>query len=300
MRALVIHKQTSYERLVLQEKNPRVLDLLQHGDPTVTRMRHAHEDHLATVDEVKGQLERLGIDASYYPLQSPFSTEGVDLVITLGGDGTLLWASHQVGAGVPMLGINTAPMHSVGYFCAADRASASEQLERAVQGKIRSAELTRMQVEVDGELVTTRVLNDVLFSATCPAATSRYLLYRGETYEDQRSSGVWISTAAGSTAATRSAGGKVLPIRSEQLEYVVREPYTGTGRPLQWVKGFVEQGEELRIRNRMGQSCLYLDGPHRSHEIGVGADVRFRASNEPLTLFASLRRRKASPSIPPR
>ena len=86
-----------------------------------------------------------------------------------------------------------------------------------------------MQVEIDGVPVYSRVLNDVLFSHPIPAATTRYAIRRDGRAEEQRSSGVWIATAAGSTAAIHSAGGKILPITSQRLQFVVREPYEKRG-----------------------------------------------------------------------
>src|ERR1019366_7356859 len=45
-----------------------------------------------------------------------FLAEGHDLVVTVGGDGTLLAASHGIGPGIGLLGVNSAPSHSLGFF----------------------------------------------------------------------------------------------------------------------------------------------------------------------------------------
>ena len=55
-----------------------------------------------------------------------------------------------------------------------------------------------------------------------PAAMTSYTLDIGSVSEPQRSSGLWIATAAGSTAAIRAAGGCILPLRSRKLQYLVR------------------------------------------------------------------------------
>ena len=55
------------------------------------------------------------------------------------------------------------------------------------------------------------VLNDILICHHNPGAMSRYYLTVGRVREEQRSSGVWIATAAGSSGGLHSAGGKVLP-----------------------------------------------------------------------------------------
>src|SRR4029453_1431301 len=140
------------------------------------------------------------------PAGEPFQAAGLDLVVTVGGDGTLLSASHYVDD-VPILAINSAPSHSVGFFCGARSGEAKSAITAAMRGTLRRTVLTRMKVTLNGEVVAGRVLNDTLFCHASPAATSRYILELGETFEQQKSSGMWIGPAAGSTAAQRSAGG---------------------------------------------------------------------------------------------
>ena len=70
----------------------------------------------------------------------------------------------------------------------------------------------------------------MLFCHDCPASTTRYLLTFDGRTEDQISSGIWISTAAGSTSVIRSAGGKEMPPRSRRLQFAVREPFPLGGK----------------------------------------------------------------------
>src|SRR6185436_3893799 len=113
--------------------------------------------------------------------------------------------------------------------------------ERALEGKLRPSLLSRMRVSLNGKTLHARVLNEALFCHASPAATSRYILglnRKGKATgkEDQRSSGIWIGPAAGSTAAQRSSGGKILPLTSKHIQYVVREPYTPAGGHFRYAK----------------------------------------------------------------
>ncbi len=289
---LVVYKKSAYQRFVVEKKDARVQKLLADDDPTVRRFRDAHDSHVGTVEEARAILKKLGAKATYRHLPRRQRIGDHDLVITLGGDGTLLWASHSVGKDTPMVAINTAPDDSVGYFCAGTRDDLENVLARALALKLRATSLTRMEVELDGKVLTGRVLNDALFSHECPAATTRYLVKHGDQQEEHKSSGVWIGPAAGSTAAQRSAGGKVLPLKSEKLQFVVRELYEPHGQhALKLLKGTVEPGADLEIRSKVPSGRLYLDGPHRTHEVSLGSVVRFRRSQEPLTILG-LRRRK--------
>jgi NAD+ kinase len=142
-----------------------------------------------------------------------------------------------------------------------------------------------MSVIVNDKLRAARVLNEVLYSHRIPAAVSRYILeYRGRV-EEQRSSGFWISTAAGSTGALHSAGGKKMPLRSKQLQFIVREPYTPAGATLTMRRFVVPYGEQLSARTKMDRAVLFLDGPYRRIHVGLGDVVRFVASADCLNVL---------------
>jgi NAD+ kinase len=213
-----------------------------------------------------------------------FDSAGLDLVITVGGDGTLLSASHCV-ASVPILGINSAPSHSVGFFCGARRGNAATAIGRALRGELRRAVLTRMQVRQNGDVVHARVLNEALFCHISPAATSRYLVCFAGIEEEQKSSGFWIGPAAGSTAAQRSAGGRVLPLTSKDLQLVVREPYTPHGERYELRRVLVPSSEQLVVRSKMHEAKLFVDGPNRSTDVRFGDVLEFSRAPEELTVL---------------
>lgn len=295
-RVLVVYKKSTYQQLVNEQRNRRVRKLLAEGDRTVERFREAHEAHLRSVEATKRALRSLGVRHAFAYLETRrASARGFDLVVTLGGDGTLLWASHMVQAETPMLGLNTSPRDSVGYFCAGDTQNVEVMLSEALGGRLKATELARLRVRLRGKILSSRVLNDLLFCHECPAATSRYLLRHGAVEEDQKSSGIWVGPAAGSTAAQHSAGGRVLPIRSQQIQYVVREPYP-VSKEYDLVRGLVEPGQVLSVRSKMPIAHVYIDGPHREHTVRFGEELRLDRSDEPLTLLGLTRRsRSASP-----
>jgi len=284
-RVLVIYKKSAFQLYVRERRSPRVVALLRKKHITVARLRAAHDDHVGTLAAAKDVLRALGTRAVFRYRAEVGAAHEFDLVVTLGGDGTLLWASHSVGADVPIVAINTAPTDSVGFFCAGTKDNLADVLADAVAGRTRASRLARMRVDVDGKRVANRVLNDALFCNVCPAATSRYLIaYRG-LEEEQKSSGVWIGPAAGSTAAQRSAGGRVLPVASQRLQFVVREPYKPNGERYQHVRGLVAPGDSFGLINKMRSGRLYLDGPHDAHPVEMGSLLSFTRSDEPLTLL---------------
>jgi NAD+ kinase len=300
-RVAVVLKRSSWRKWVEEDKDPRVKRLLDAGDETVQRMRPGHREHVETVDEVRRALEELGVAAAWHEQAPSFVLEGTcDLVMTVGGDGTLLAASHGIGPGVPLLGVNSAPSHSVGFFCAARKGHVKQSVADALSGALKRVELTRMRVERNGERLHERVLNEALFCHQSPAATSRYILHIAEgdgpgsktlAHEEQKSSGMWIGPAAGSTAAQRSAGGKVLPLTSRKLQFVVREPYRADGHPLRFALGLIDDGQVLEVKSKMRSARVFLDGDHIVHDVTIGDVVTLRRSAEPLIVLGLSRRR---------
>lgn len=289
-RVALVVKRTSYRKLVVEEHDPRVERLLRRGDPTVATMRAAHEAHEATVREIDAALAKLGVTVVSRGGPRSKIVSRVDLVLTVGGDGTLLSASHQIGAGVPLLGINSAPQSSVGFFCIHTKRPLVEMVERALRGGLPGIELSRMRVDLNGKKVHGRVLNEALFCHASPAATSRYILRVPRSgarpgSEDQRSSGIWVGPAAGSTAAQKSAGGRVLPLTSRRLQYVVREPYTPAGGHFRYAKGLVADDGTLELRSKMREAKVFLDGHQNVFDVGIGDVLHMRRCEEPLLVL---------------
>jgi NAD+ kinase len=280
---------------VEQEHDARIAELLATHDPTVRRMLGSHRDNEETIGEVKEALDALGADAVYdEDVRACPHDEHVDLVVTVGGDGTLLAASHRVGSDTPILGVNSAPDTSVGFFCAARKGQVRETLHAAFEGKLRRVSLARMRVDLNEICLHRRVLNEALFCHASPAATSRYIMRvvrpdGGSDEEEQKSSGIWVGPAAGSTAAQRSAGGRVLPLASTRLQYVVREPYSPLGTRMRLTLGHVEDGGALVLKNKMRQAKLFLDGEHTVYDATIGDVITMRRSEEFLTVLGLTR-----------
>ncbi len=292
----VVLKRSSWTKWVDEEGDARIAALLEAGDETVRRMRPGHLDHTETVEEVRSALGDLGVTASWHDRPHEFQITGpCDLVVTVGGDGTLLAASHGIGPTVPLLGVNSAPDHSVGFFCAAVKGAVREAIAGALAGSLERTVLTRMRVELNSRPLLDRVLNEALFCHASPAATSRYILRvvdaDGNTTaeEEQKSSGLWVGPAAGSTAAQRSAGGRVLPLASRELQYVAREPYRREGQPPRLALGTVGEGHRLALKSKMRQARVFLDGDHIVHDVTIGDVVTMRGSDEPLVVLGLTR-----------
>jgi NAD+ kinase len=205
-------------------------------------------------------------------------------VITVGGDGTLLAASHWVTR-AGLLGVNSAPRSSVGYLTSTRRATVARDLARIAKGELLPQAVSRIEVELDGKRLLP-ALNDVLVAHEQPAATSRYRLRLGRRAEEHRSSGLWVSTPTGSTAGIRSAGGQPMSLGEHRLQFRARELYRVKGRSAALESGFVEEGQALEVESAMQAGWLYIDGARLAIRFPFGAHATFRVAEQPLLLFA--------------
>ena len=285
-RVVLVVKKTPYSRYVEEENDPEVRRLVKKRDPSVAMWVSSHREHVVTLAVVERALRDLG--ARVWRLEAPravFDASDAALVVTVGGDGTLLAASHHVGHKTPIIGVNSSPHSSVGFFCASRRGNVEAMLGRALTGRMKGIRLSRMMVTQNGRVISRRVLNEALFSHEIPAAASRYVVAYGGHREEQVSSGFWVGTAAGSTGAMHSAGGDILPLGARRLEFVVREPFAGAGWVYRMTKLKCSQGKSVVVTSKMRDACLFLDGPFQRTTVGLGDKLEFSVSDDPLNVL---------------
>ncbi len=293
-RVLVVAKRSSYAKLSRKKdrSTARVRRLLKDEDAAVERIRQSHDAHVASLKQVRTALSERGIDFVIRHAPPRSIIEGFDLVLPVGGDGILLAVSHAVRNHTPILGVNSAPGFSVGSLSGCLAENLGETLEAIEEGRIQPVEVQRLRVKVGKKTLPEPVLNDVLFCADNPAVMARYLLMWPEGRELQRSSGVWVATAAGSTAALASSGGPALPLVSKQFALRVREPYAPPGESVRLACAVLDQHHRLSIQSRMFHASIFLDGSHQRYSVPFGETVSFSLHARPLSLFRGPKRGK--------
>lgn len=271
MKAIVVIKEAKLD--VLQQDNPDGLEHLRQTDERAWRQMVASEQvQRASRDEVQRALDTAGLESIFVAREAFEGPGDADLVICVGGDGTVLDVSHQV-LDVPVLAVNGDPERSVGYFCATDAFGLGRVLNEWLAGEASMSTLHRMVIDLDGERLPFACMNDILVANRNPAMMSRYVLTAGRREEQQASSGVWISTPAGSTAGIRSAGGTVMPLEGAMVQYLVREPFLGRARRYELLRGVRHLREGLRIRSLMDNGALYVDGPWNVVPFEIGSEL---------------------------
>ncbi len=286
-RALIAHKTTQLE-LFESDSDREAIHLLERlssdQDLGLRDLRESADSHRESLERVVETLDRRGWDLTIRHRAEVEDVSRFDIIVSLGGDGTVLDLSHRIKDNTPLLAINSDPVSSVGYFCACSADTLEETLDDMEAGRLRVFRLSRINLFLDGEELAAPVLNDLLIADENPAMTCKYVLGVGEHREVQRSSGIWISTPAGSTAAVRSAGGFVLPLESRLLQYLVREPFPPMNGRYRLLRGVQHFEEELTVQSLMRTGRIYVDGPWASFPFQIGQTLRIVADATPLAL----------------
>ena len=239
--------------------------------------------HLETLDILYPLLRKLGLSFEACSTKQLKTIKNIDLVITIGGDGTVLRTSHFVGD-TPILGIKSYGRESIGYFCAATTDTMHLYLKSLLLGHVKPKKLLRLEVTIDKHRVKELALNDVLFSHASPASTTRYTLSIGKKNEVQRSSGIWVSSAAGSTAAVSAAGGKPLPLGAKKMQYIVREPYTPS-KHFSLLKGILPNTSSIKITSLSKHGTIYIDGSNIQYPAPEETNILIKGAKKPLKIF---------------
>ncbi|MFP4597190.1 MAG: NAD(+)/NADH kinase [Persicimonas sp.] len=293
-RVLVAHKKSAYDKYVLEEHDESIAELVSQGHISVRSLESSHKAHTQSLTKICEHLSSQGIDFDRLYRGEVTDTEGYDLAITVGGDGTVLDLSHRI-TDTPLLAINSDPQSSIGYFCAGTAAAFPDLLERTLEERWEPFHLRRFRTRINDETISVPVLNDVLITHSNPAAVSHYLLtIDANEPEEQKSSGIWISTPAGSTAAIRSAGGYVMPLDSRTLQYLVREPYPLRSTAYHFLKGIRPLDEHFEVISKMHDGRVFVDGPHLSYPFSIGDVVRIDANAPELTIYGLDERRRTA------
>jgi NAD+ kinase len=206
-----------------------------------------------------------------------------DLVIVLGGDGTLLSVARDAPRSTPVLGINVGVL---GYLTGLKQAEALSRLDEVLTGGFREDRRRRLDVSItEGpNRGTYRALNDaVLNRETVGRISSFSLSIDGRRIARFRGDGVIVATPTGSTAYSLSAGGPILDPALAAVVVTPISPHSLTQRPLV-VPASATIGLMVIGGKRDNGVYLTLDG-QANFVIPPGCMVEVRQSRSPVTLL---------------
>ncbi len=203
----------------------------------------------------RASAEVLGVEGG---LDRRELTSQSDLVVVLGGDGTLLSVTRGVIDGTPILGIN---MGTLGFLTEHPAEQLFPMLYAAIEGKATLERRERLEVSVNTpgtDSTTHSVLNDVVINKS---AVARMLVLSmhvdGQFVSRFKADGLIVATPTGSTAYNLSAGGPILYPTLDVLMVTPICPHTLTNRPIALS---LDSVIDLRLESLSEEVFLTLDG----------------------------------------
>ena len=200
-------------------------------------------------------------------------------IIVIGGDGTLLRTAQYIKDQL-VLGVNCHCGIREGFFLKTDLRNFKERFELFLKNKYKILTLNRIKAVID-KIETAPSLNEIYVGERRAYRTSKYYIKIGNKEEFQKSSGILIATAAGSHAWLKSAGGNILDVESNEVQYFVRESYKGKLTKPILIAGKVPK--DFEITSLMEDGIVVVDSTSEEYGFKKGKELKIIKS-EPLRL----------------
>jgi NAD kinase len=306
----------TFEKLVLVTRKTRLAELLERL-PTKGRAKfylkqqnldfddYDEEDatYQRAVDQVQSALHgTLKVQVLDRALLPTFLFSEKDVVVTLGQDGLVANAAKYVGA-QPLIGVNPDPGRFDGVLLPFAVSQARAAVERVLSGRAAVRQVTLAEARLrDGQRLL--AFNDLYVGAQTHVS-ARYHLRAAQGEEKQSSSGVIVSTGAGSTGwlssvfnmasnVSRFLGtDEAEPLRLQwedpRLIWVVREPFVSRHSSARFTAGYLEPGASLSLESLMPQGgVIFGDGMEKDFlAFNSGAVAELHAASVRARLVAA-------------
>jgi NAD+ kinase len=246
--------------------------------------RSREGEPMALANEIAAYLNQHGLKAtpSYMheeDLRQQFQDGHFDLVIALGGDGTMLRAGHFCAPlGIPLLGINQGHF---GFLIELEQGEWKAALPKLATGDFRYEERMLIHAELwrDGKKRREwEALNEAFVgrgSTARPVHLSAIL--DGRPLTTYVADGLIIASATGSTAYALASGGPILPPQMRNMVLVPVAPHLSMDRAI-----LLDEGSTIRVELRKGDDAVLSVDGQQSIEVKLGDWVELRASQYSL------------------
>ena len=268
--------------------HPKTIGLVAHtGKPGVAELINAVADEFARHSmSVLIEKETAAVAGKRSDLTIPQLAAKVDLLVALGGDGTILNVAGHLGDEIkPIFGINVG---SLGFLTCSSSSAYRDAVEGIAGGKITFSDRTLLEVTITGSQKTMEPmigLNDAVFSR---GELSRLVRLRtrvnGEALTEFNADGLIIATPTGSTAYSLSAGGPIMAPESGVLVITPICPHVLTNRSIIVADSSVIEVEARKPESK-AENPVYLSVDGReSVLVEIGAVVAIRRAKNKLRL----------------
>lgn len=238
-------------------------------------------------NEIQAYLESLGVHTDIFIFngfseQYPFY--GYDFVITMGGDGTVLFAARGCAPlNIPIFPVN---FGSFGFIASVQRDEWKNELDEFLAGDSIIAQRCMLQAELVSsgqKRLSSTGLNDVVICGKTAAHTISFsVLYDDIPLGEIKADGIIISTATGSTAYSASAGGPIIDPGLDAMVLTLMNAFSLSSRPLVLSPQVLLKIEILP--SRISDVVISVDGQIPT-DLHVGDIVKIRQSGTKAKLI---------------
>ena len=301
---VLVTRKTRLDELVERfNTQPQAKFYIEHAGGDFSRYLAEHEAYRRSLEIVRRSIDvGLKVQVMDRSLTPTYSFSKSDLIVTLGQDGLVANTAKYV-VGQPILAVNPDAERFDGILLPFQPADLRPHLDLALAGKARIRSITLAEARLkDGQRLL--AFND-LFIGAASHVSARYRIRHGDRREDHSSSGIIVSTGAGSTGwlssvFNQTAGilaflgsAPVAPIRIEweveQLLFVVREPFISRHSQATIVAGAILPREPLALESQMPTGgVIFSDGVEADHlDFNSGAIAAIGVAPERANLVVS-------------
>lgn len=197
----------------------------------------------------------------------------VDIFVTVGGDGTILYAQQSTDK--PVFGVNAG---AIGFLAEVEPKEAGAGIEAILRGDYRIEERDKLASEIDGVPIH-HAVNEVTLQTRRIAKLIRFQVkVDGSEVDIYRGDGIIVSTPTGSTGYSMSVGGPLMHPRVSGLILAPIAPFKLAARPWVVPGDAVIEMTLLERDSAQGvqQARIVVDGQH-GYDMATGATITIRA-----------------------
>ena len=202
-----------------------------------------------------------------------------DLIIAIGGDGTLLSSSRNFGMyGIPILGIN---LGKLGFLTDIAPSNITSDLNKIINGEFLEDKRIFLEATIGRNNENYKALNEIVLHSGSIAQLIEYDLFINEEFVyRQKADGLIVSTPTGSTAYSLSGNGPIVSPDVKAFTLLPMFPHSLNARTF-----MIDQDKEIRLSvQKKSKAFLSMDS-HLNLKVTSKEDVYIRKAQNELTLI---------------